>query len=810
MIKLTSCCLLLSSLLITSVSQGDEVTLEELQKNNTLSAGFVGIIYDKKTDKTYLKVDNIGEEFIYISSLPFGLGSNDIGLDRGQQSANRLVEFEQAGNKLFLKQKPTYFRAKTDNHAEAAAVEEAFASSILWGFKIVDSSDDWLLVDASEFLLQDIHGVGRRLASQKQGKGYKVDASRSAIDAEYTKAFPDNTELQATITLKGSEPGNFVRDTVPDPLSITLKMHHSFVRLPEDGYQPRLYLAKSGYWSQQYRDYAQAINEDITQKYIGRHRLEKKNPNADLSEAVDPIVYHLDPGVPEPVRSALLDGARWWNEAFTEIGYKNGFQVKVLPEGADPMDVRYNVIQWVHRSTRGWSYGRSITDPRTGEIIKGHVTLGSLRVRQDYLIAQGMMAPFAQSEDDQAIMDLALARIRQLSAHEVGHTLGLSHNFAASSYGRESVMDYPAPKFELDPNDNSSVIAPDAYGVGLGKWDKATIAYGYREFSEDADEPAELNRLIAQNDQNGLLHISDQDSRSAGSAHAEASLWDNGENAVQELSRLIQVRAAAINNFGAANLKSGRDWSDLEEIFVPVYYSTRFQIHAASKWLGGLRYDYSTKSTNSTQPTLSVVDAESQKDALTVLLETLDPAYLSLKPKLSALFSPKSAGNRRTRESHNGDTGVAFDQITLATASAQHTLSLMLNPERLARIIQQHAGDPSNPGVEYIGKQLHASLTATTAQKGIQREVHQATVDLLISNYLNLLTDAEVSQQVKMKIYAQLLFESAFFESKLKRTKIGDPYHSLYSYQSKRLEALSLETKDKMIELPKMPPGSPI
>lgn len=807
--KLSVIALLFGLLLHTFAYAEDSITFAELNESNSVQSGFIDILHEASSGKTYLKIDNVGEEFIYMSSLPFGLGSNDIGLDRGQLGETRLVEFEQAGPKLFLKQLNTDFRAVTDNEAEAASVTEAFASSILWGFKVVDSGESWVLVDATEFLLQDIHGVGRRLTSQKQGKSYTVDKSRSAIDLSHSKAFPDNTELRATVTLKGTEPGNFVRDTVPNPYAITLKMQHSFIRLPEAGYETRPYLPKSGIWSLQYMDYATAINENITQKHIRRHRLKKQQPGAAKSKAVEPIIYYLDPGVPEPVRSALLDGARWWNSAFEEIGYDDAFQVKILPEGADPMDVRYNVIQWVHRSTRGWSYGRSVTDPRTGEIIKGHVTLGSLRVRQDYLIAQGMMAPFASGENDQALMDLALARIRQLSAHEVGHTLGLRHNFAASGYGRESVMDYPAPKFELGKR-NQTVIAPDAYGVGLGKWDKAAIAYAYREFNSKADERQELTSMIQKNDAQGLLYISDADSRGAGAAHADSSLWDNGENAVEELSRLIKVREVAIGNFGSANLKDGRDWSDLEEIFVPVYYSTRFQIHAAAKWLGGLRYDYGIKGENRSTPQLSVVDGDDQKQALGVLLETIQPEYLALDPKLTAMLVPKTVENRRTRESVNGKTGVSFDQLELATASAQHTLGLILNSERLARLVQQSSREKGIPSISDIGRQLHKVLLETSARVGIEREIQKATADLLISNYLNLVRNQDIPQSVRMQVYAQLVRERSFFAEQLERVQTSHPYFDLYSYQLNRLQDLDLNDTGEMIQLPKMPPGSPI
>lgn len=805
LLRSLSSSLLLISLLCVSAHA---TSYSELVRDNQVDEGFVSILRDAKSDKVYLKIDNLNQQFIYQSSLPSGLGSNDIGLDRGQLGATRLVKFERVGNKVLLKQIPDYYRAVSDNPQEAAAIEEAFAASVLWGFAVVDSARDWVLVDASDFVLQDIHAVGRRLAMQKQGTAYSVDASRSALDLERTKAFPDNTELQATITLLGKEPGDYVKATTPDPYAITLKMRHSFVRLPAEGFQSRMYMPKSGYWTMEYRDYAQPINQPVRQKVIGRHRLQKQNPQAPQSEAVEPIVYYLDPGVPEPVRGALLDGARWWNEAFTAIGYQNAFQVKMLPADADPMDVRYNVIQWVHRATRGWSYGSSVIDPRTGEIIKGHVTLGSLRVRQDYLIAQGMLAPFTEKgANDSALMELALARIRQLSAHEVGHTLGIAHNFAASNYGRESVMDYPHPRFELDPQNAQKIIAPNAYDAGLGAWDMAAIEYGYGDF--DGDQQVALSAIIDRSDAQGLLYISDADARSPGSAHADASLWDNGADAVSELQRKIALRRVAIENFGAANLKHGRNWSDLEEIFVPVYYSTRYQAQAAAKWLGGLRYEYAVKGQGASTPKLDVVSGAEQQRALQVLAETLQPEYLALPARLRSLLQPKPAGFQRSRESVNGHTGAVLDRITLAAAAAQHTLGLIFHPQRINRISQQSAADASIGSVLSIGRYLHQQVLSGQ-RSGEHALLQQTVIDLLVSNYLNLLQSDEVHAQVKSEVLALLQLSKAQLRKGLKRSKSDSAYHGFFAYQLARIKRHQEGASSDSIKLPEMPPGSPI
>ncbi len=412
--------------------------------------GYFDFYYEESTDKIYLKVEKLNNEFLYVNSLASGIGSNDIGLDRGQLGSERVVYFEKAGNKLLLIQPNLKYRANTDNTLEKKSIEQAFAKSVLFGFKIVSNKGGYYIIDFTPFLMQDAHGVANRLKRKKEGT-YKLDTSKSALSLERTKAFPKNVEFEALLTFKGEPTGKNLRSVAPTASLVSLVQHHSFIKLPDNKYTPRVFDTRSGAISMSYMDYAAPIEEDITKRFIIRHRLEKKNPKSKMSEAKEPIIYYLDPGTPEPVRSALLEGGRWWNEAYEAIGFKDAFQVKILPKDADPMDCRYNVIQWVHRSTRGWSYGASVVDPRTGEIIKGHVSLGSLRIRQDFLIAQALMnKPFAERDDNyQPMLDMALARIRQLSAHEVGHTIGFAHNFAASTNNRASVMDYPHPQVTI-------------------------------------------------------------------------------------------------------------------------------------------------------------------------------------------------------------------------------------------------------------------------------------------------------------------------------------------------------------------------
>ncbi len=563
--------------------------------------GFLDVFWDRRGGRLFVRIDTFDKDLLYIESLSAGLGSNDIGLDRGQVGRTRLARFERIGPKVLLVQQNTRYRALSDNADERRAVADAFARSVLWGFEVAaEDADGTVLVDATAFVLRDAHGVAARLQQRGQGS-YQLDASRSAIHRSGVAAFPRNSELEGTQTfvLRSTDrgPGRWVSQVAPSPDVVTVRLRHSFVTLPEPGYEPRRADPRSGYITTSYLDYATPIDSPLETSYIVRHRLQKRNPGAARSEAVEPIVYYLDRGAPEPIRSALLDGARWWNEAFEAAGYIDAFRVELLPEGADPLDIRYNVIQWVHRSTRGWSYGGSVTDPRTGEILKGIVTLGSLRVRQDFLIAQGLLSPYEDGDSStEALTEMALARLRQLSAHEVGHTIGLVHNFASSvdgPDGRESVMDYPHPLATL--RDDGTVDLSAAYDVGVGAWDKRAVLYGYADFPDGVDEAAELDGILRGTIDAGLHFISDEDARPVGGAHPLAHLWDNGRSAADELRRVLAVRRAALDGFSERSVRVGEPLSGLEDALTPLYLLHRYQLEAAAKAVGGVDYSYAVR-----------------------------------------------------------------------------------------------------------------------------------------------------------------------------------------------------------------------
>lgn len=762
--------------------------------------GYFDFYYDAKTDKIFLEVNALEKEFLYVYALSSGIGSNDIGLDRGQLGNEQVVYFKKAGNKLLLVQPNMKFRALTDNNLEKKSVEQAFAKSILFGFPIEEEKDGTYIIDISEFLIQDVHDVSGRLKSSEQGS-YSLDKSKSTMAMDRTKAFPKNIEFDVSLTFKGEPTGSYIRSVSPNPGLVTVAEHHSFIELPDDDFEMREFDPRCGSYPFSYYDYATPIEEPILKQFVTRHRLKKKDPSADMSEAVEPIIYYLDNGTPEPVRSALLDGGRWWNQAFEAIGYKDAFQVKILPDDADPLDVRYNVIQWVHRSTRGWSYGSSITDPRTGEIIKGHVSLGSLRIRQDFLIAQALMnKPFAEQDDNNsAMLAMALARIRQLSAHEIGHTLGFAHNFAASTNERASVMDYPHPQFEIK---NEQINFSNAYATGIGSWDKVIVAYSYADFPGEVDTRQQLNAILKDAQDAGLRYISDQDARPMGGAHALGHLWDNGADVSNELQEVMKIRAKAIANFSIDNIRQNESYSVLEDVFVPLYFFHRYQTEGVAKIIGGLDYNYAVKGDG--QEAVAVVDASIQKNALQSIMHTLNAETIAIPKEKLPLFPPRAIGYGRTRESFKGKTGVSFDALSAPETAADMTLSFLLHPQRASRLIQQKSLNSKNLGLSEVLNEVVENTFMKKHKDPYLEEVQHNINFRVLYHLMNLAVQDEVHPQVNA--IANNTLRKLAVEYGL--DSFEDPYkaeiaHRIHQFYDKPGEF-------KKVPVPQIPDGSPI
>ncbi|HEX2077281.1 MAG TPA: zinc-dependent metalloprotease [Longimicrobium sp.] len=767
--------------------------------------GFLPVYWEAAAGKLWMEIPRAGEELIYVVSLPAGIGSNDIGLDRGQIGGERLVRFERVGPRVLLVQPNQGYRASSQDPLERRAVEESFAQSVLWGFEVKAEQDGRVLVDATDFVLRDAHGVIPTLRRTRQGD-YRLDATRSALHLPNTKAFPRNTEVEVTLTFTGDNPGQWVRDVTPTPEAITVRQRHSFVALPPPGYEPRRSDPRAGYFGIDYFDFSSPVGEEITQRFISRHRLEKRDPTAPVSDPVEPIVYYVDAGAPEPIRSALVDGARWWNQAFEAAGYRDAFRVEVMPDSIDPMDARYNVIQWVHRSTRGWSYGNTVTDPRTGEIIKGHVTLGSLRVRQDYLLAEGLLSPYVTGTEVPPEMErMALARIRQLSAHEVGHTLGLAHNYVSSTQNRASVMDYPHPLVRL--REDGSIDLSDAYTAEIGAWDRIAITWGYQDFPPGTDERLALDRILAEGRARGITFLTDQDARSPGSVHPQAHLWDNGVDAAQELRRVLRVRRAALDRFGERAIRAGRPMATLEEVLVPLYLHHRYATEAAAKVLGGQEYTFALRGDE--QVPLRPVPGEVQRAALDALLATLDPGTLAMPRTVLSLIPPRPFTYGAHREMFGRYTGMTFDAVSPAVSAADLTVGLILNPERAARLIEQSAIDRSLPGLEWTLDRLMAATFAREHDDPYLAEIDRGIEYAIVRRLMQLAAEAPMPQ-VRALAQEELTQLRDHFTGRGSSTRGPESAHrALLAGEITRFLERPY-APDQRAPLPDLPPGQPI
>lgn len=779
--------------------------------------GFVSLRIDDTEGKVSMIVPGPDPEaelsgeamrLLWVEGLTGGLGANDIGLDRGQIGGQRILVLRHMGGKVLFEEPNLDFRARTSDPLEADAVRESFASSVHWSAKPAARDEDGsVLIDLTPFLLMDAHGVVGKLRGTDQGS-YRLDGDRCALDLDQCLAFPDNVEFEALLTYAGDDPGRHVRASVPTGQAITLIQHHSFIRLPDTDYEPRNFDPRTGSFALSFLDYSVPLTESMEVRWATRHRLEKTDPTAAVSPVKEPIVYYIDSGAPEPVRSALVEGGNWWAEAFEAAGFQDAFRVEVMPEGMHPLDVRYNVVQWVHRSTRGWSYGGSIRDPRTGEILKGIVSLGSLRVRQDRLLFEGLAGTEktgSGAADDP--VQLALARLRQLSAHEIGHTIGMAHNFAASTYGRASVMDYPVPRVSVD--ETGRLDFSEAYGVGVGAWDKHAIRWLYSEFPQGADEKAELDRIAQEGIDAGLIYLSDADARPAGAADPRANLWDDGADPIAALEQALLVREVALANFGTGNLPEGRPLAMLQEVLAPVYLFHRYQVDAVVKYVGGFHYQHALRGDG--QGGAMAVDTGEQVRALAALNAALDPAGLDLPDAVLDLLLPRPSGYGSNRELFSGSNAPGFDGLAAAEAAANQVLRGVLQPERCARVLDQNRRDARFLELDVVIDRLLTGFFINTPRREdprtaeIRRRIERAAIHAL----MDLASSTRTSPGVRDVAEGSLVGLQTRMANGDKRVREG--FHHAYLVREIQRFLDREDAGQREPDSPKdLPPGSPI
>jgi hypothetical protein len=804
--------------------------------------GYFPLYWDERTGSLFLEIARFDTDFLYTTGLAAGLGSNDIGLDRGQEGGGKVVSFQRVGPRVLLVQPNESFRSSSGNPAEKRSVEDSFAKSVLWGFAVAAETNGRVLVDATDFVLRDGHGAANALTA---GGVYRVDRMRSALYMPRTKAFPKNTEIEVTLTFAneaaggrgggaggpaqgppaiqvtppvtgaaaaggrgGGGRGGFggglfsgtVASVTPTAEAVTLREHYSLVELPDGNFKPRYDDPRAGFGGLSFVDYSVPIGEPMVQRYIRRHRLEKKDPNVAVSEPVKPIEYWVDSGAPEDVKRALVEGASWWNQAFEAAGFSNAFKVAVLPDGADPMDIRYNMINWVHRSTRGWSSGSTVTDPRTGEIIKATVTLGSLRDRQDYLIFEGLLSPYLNgNEKPDVLYQAALKRIRQLSAHEVGHTLGLGHNYYDSTQGWISVMDYPHPLEKL--REDGTVDISEAYPQKIGEWDKVAINYGYRQLSNGENQAA-LTKILNDAWEKDLRYMTNQDTES----HPRVDQWSNGVNQADELNRMMNVRRAALGRLGVHTIRNGAPMATIEEPLVPIFMYHRYAVEAAASMVGGIDYIYGVRGDGRTP--VKWEPAAEQRKALEALARTLRPSELAVPRQVLDAIPPRPPGFGRHRELFPRTTGDGFDPLSPATVASDVTIGFVLQLDRAARMVAQHAVDPTLPGLEEVIDRLQKATFEAPVANAYESAIRRAEERVLVDR-LTWLAAAAPNSQVRAIASLRLARLRTRLGSAPTREESELAQNALLAADIKRFLERPGDTA-RMMPAPDAPPGAPI
>lgn len=697
--------------------------------------GFVSFWWDEARGRVLMEVPVFDQDVLYYVSAASGGGSVELGLDRGIM-ASTVIHFRRTGSRVLVEQQNLAYRALGGTAARSANVTQSFPVSVLAALPVEAVEDERVLVDASSLFLRDAADVEGDLRRANQGN-FRFDVARTVFNPVRMKAFPDNTEIETVATFAVDNAGPVTRNVLPDPRTMTLAIHHSFLRAPE-GYTPRRADPRIGVSSFSFKDFAAPVNQDPEVSWVTRWRLEKQDPTAALSEPVEPIVFYLDPAIPEPFRSAMREGTLWWNAAFEAAGYRNAVQVADPTPDMDPMDIRYAWVLWIERDGRGFSSGGTYRDPRTGEILGSKTRMDSDRIRT---IANYWETYVGATGSDTAQLDMVVLRQSLLIAHELGHALGFQHNWASSLNERASVMEYPTPRVQVV---DGKLDLSEAFQDSIGEYDKYMARYAYTEFVP-AGEQAGLDAIIAEMRERGILFVPSSDPR--------WSWYDDRATPTEYLRETLPARSIMLANYGPGLLDTGEPLGALRDLRLWMgYLHHRWAIEAGQRYIGGMYHEFAVKGEVLQPAPTEIVPGALQREVLDLLMESIEPANLVLPESLLALLTPHPGDNREDMADD-----YAFDQLRAARIVAGLVLEPLFEAARAERMLAFADRQPDTLTLpELVDSVLAHTWNAANDREARHATLRRVTQGVALDALMQLGASADLSPEARAFVLDQL------------------------------------------------------
>jgi Met-zincin/Domain of unknown function (DUF5117) len=716
----------MTAVLATTAWAQPAATLAERTKGLVRMDGFVPLYWDAARGRVLAEVPMFDRDVLYYVSAASGAGSVELPFDRGIL-ATEVIHFQRSGPRVLVVAQHTRYRAQGGSAAQQENVRDSFATSVLASLPVEADESGRVLVDASPLFLRDAADVEGRLRRVNQG-AFRFDAARSGFHAPRIKSFPLNAEVETIATFAADNPGLLVNNVTPDGRFFTLRIHHSFLKAPE-GYTPRVADPRIGVSTISFRDFAKPFDQDTETQWITRWRLERKDPSAAMSEPINPIVFYLDPGIPEPTRSAMRTGALWWNKAYEAAGFSNAVQVRDPTPDMDPMDIRYSWILWINRDERGFSSGGTFRDPRTGEILGSKTRMDSHRIRTIGNYFEAYTPTTGGGNDDAALFlgdatlagslaaeqpadgmpaaerDVILMRQTLLTAHELGHVMGFQHNFSSSLNNFASVMEYPTPRVKVT---SGRLDLGDAFQRAIGPYDEMMAKYAYSVFAAGREKDG-LEGVIREMRAKGLHYVPETDPR--------WTWYDDRATPQEYLKETMLARGIMLRAYGPRILRPGEPIGALRDARLwMTYLHHRWAIESGLKYVGGMYHTYNVK--GDTGAPTEIVPAAMQREVLGLLLSAINPEALELPESLLSQLTPHPHGNL---EDLSAD--YAFDHLRAARILSAMVFGDLLQPDRAARLV---AFADRQPNPLTLPEVLRMVFDATWGPHSTESPMHQS------------------------------------------------------------------------------------